>query len=162
MTAPRNRVKAAGDYLRLKAATRRLVDEAGGQESAASITRISSHATVGRYCRTQDTEFAPIDVIADWEADTGNPLVTRALADLAGLIVIPKPSVEGDPVWVARLGALAKEAGEAIARVGEALGDGTITAEESKRLSLREQMSDVLRVAAEMEAALKAMEDGKA
>lgn len=158
MSARRARALPDGDYLRLKAATRALVKEAGGQEAAADVARVGSHTTIGRYGRPQDAQFAPIDVIADLERDTGAALVTRALADLAGLIVIPKPAADGDPAWIARLGQFAREAGEAIAKVGEALGDGTITAAESKRLALREQVADVLRVAAEMDAALKTLE----
>lgn len=147
------------DYLRLKAATRELVSQAGGQEAAARVSRLKSHVTVGRYGRPQDGEFMPIDVAADLEAEIGAAPVTRALAALAGLIVIPRPPVDGDAAIVRQLGEVAREAGEAIGRIGEALADdGRVTADEVARLRLVDEVDDVLRAAATMRKILTSIE----
>jgi hypothetical protein len=149
------------DYLRLKAATRELTKAAGGQEAAAAVSRLKSHVTIGRYGRIQDAEFAPIDVVADLEAEIGEAPVTRALAALAGLIVIPVPRVEGEAPVTRRLGAMARETGEAVARVGEALADdGRVTPGDVSRLRLREEIREAMEALAGMDKLLAAIEEG--
>lgn len=146
-------------YLRLKAAARALVKKAGGQESAAMVTR-ASHQTLSRYGLPDDVTFMPVDVVADLEADVGNPIITRMLADLAGYLLIAKPpAVEADPEWIARLAALAKESGEAISRLAEALSvGGTITAEEIRDLELRRELREAAEVLAAIDLALVRIE----
>lgn len=147
------------DYWRLKGATRELVGRAGGQEAAARVSRLKSHVTIGRYGRVQDAEFMPIDVVADLEAEIGEAPVTRALAALAGLIVIARPPVDGDAVVTRQLGAVAREAGEAIQRIGEALADdGRVSADEVHRLRLVEEVDDLLGAAATMRKILTTIE----
>ncbi|MBE0530259.1 MAG: hypothetical protein IH626_05485 [Rhodospirillales bacterium] len=147
------------DYLRLKAAFRELTKAAGGQEAAAAVSRLKSHVTIGRYGRIQDAEFAPIDVVADLEAEIGEAPVTRALAALAGLIVIPRPPVDANEEITRHLGAIAKEAGDAISRIGEALADdGRVSAAEIARLSLREEVAQVMEAAARMDKLLERIE----
>lgn len=145
-------------YLGLKAAFRRLTKSVGGQESAASITRVD-HQRIGRYGRAHEPMFAPVDVVADLEHDAGVPMVTRALADLQGYLLIPKPPTTGDARWVEHLGALAKEAGEAIAKLGTAFAEGgTITGEESRRMELRREVAETMEVLARIDKALEAVE----
>jgi hypothetical protein len=145
-------------YLRLKAAVRKLVKTAGGQESAATITR-ASHASLSRYGMPDDPNFMPIDIVADLEADVGAPEVTRMLADLAGYLLVAKPPVAGgDPAWVARLSALAKESGEAISAIGQALEDGAVTPEEIRDLSLRKELRDAMEALASIDHALVEIE----
>lgn len=145
---------AAHDYLRLKAAFRRLVKLAGGQESSASVTRVDFQR-IGRYGRAHEMIFAPIDVVADLEADTARPEVTRILADMAGFVLIAKPPASGNAAWIAQLGALAKEAGEALARLGEAFGaDGDISAEEILSMDLRREVREVIEAATAIDVAL--------
>lgn len=151
------------DYFRLKAATRDLVTRVGGQEAAARVSRLKSHVTVGRYGRVQDVEFAPIDVVADLEAEIGEAPVTRALAALAGLIVIPRPAADGDGTWTRHLGAIAREAGEIIQRVGEALADdGEVSAAEIRALGLRDELARLMEAAATLDRAFAAIEEDAA
>ncbi len=145
-------------YQALKAAFRRLTKAAGGQESAASVTRVD-HQRIGRYGRAQEPMFAPVDVVADLEADVGEPHVTRMLADLQGCLLIPKPPLQGDPEWIAHLGALGKEAGEALSCLSEALeSDGKITADEVRDMELRREVREAMEVLARVDQALAAVE----
>ncbi len=148
----------ACSYMALKAAFRRLTKAVGGQESAASITRVD-YQRIGRYGRAHEAMFAPIDVVADLEADAGCPMVTRAMADLQGYLLIPKPPTTGDAQWVEHLGALAKEAGEAIGKLGEAFAHGgTITADEVRSMELRREVAEAMEVLARIDKALEAVE----
>lgn len=155
------RVFPACSYMALKAAFRRLTKAVGGQESAASITRVDFQG-IGRYGRAHEAMFVPVDVVADLEADAGDPLVTRAMADLQGHLLVPKPPAEGDPEWVEHLGALGKEAGEAIARLSEAFAHGgTITADEVREMELRREVAEAMEVLARIDKALEAVERGE-
>ena len=151
------RVFSESEYMALKTAFRRLTKAVGGQESAASVTRVDFQR-IGRYARPNEPSFAPIDVVADLEADLGNPMITRVLADMQGYILIAKPPVEGERRWIEHLGALGKEAGEAIARLSEAFADGgTITAEDVRKLELPREISETMEVLARIDSALKAL-----
>ncbi|WP_430436831.1 hypothetical protein [Oceanibaculum nanhaiense] len=78
-------------YRGLKTATRRLVDATGGIDPAAASTRVG-RATMAQYYSPADRDeavFVPLDVIADLERVTGEPLVTRQLARLSGFDLVP-------------------------------------------------------------------------
>ena len=150
----------AYSYQALKAAFRRLTKTVGGQESAAGVTRVD-YQRIGRYGRAHEAMFAPVDVVADLEADAGEPLVTRVMADLQGYLLVPKPPGTGDAQWVEYLGALAKESGEAMARLGEAFAQGgTITREEVRDMELRREVTEAMEVLARIDKALEAVERG--
>lgn len=156
------RIFPSVSYLSLKAAFRRLTKAVGGQESAASITRVDFQR-IGRYGRTHEAMFAPVDVVADLESDAGEPLVTRAMADLQGYLLIPKPPTTGDAQWVEHLGSLAKEAGEAMAKLGEAFAHGgTITAAEVRDMDLRREVREAMEALARIDKALETVERGEA
>lgn len=146
-------------YLALKAATRRLLKQVGGQESGATITRVS-HQHLSKCGNPHiDDVYIPVDVLADLEVDAGAPFVTKVLAQASGYVLVPIPQVEGSGVWVERVGRLSKEAGEAIARICEALADDNdITAKESVHLKLRKELADVLEAVAEIDTVLERLE----
>ena len=77
-----------GAKIGIKALARRLIDVTGGLESAAMICR-ASKSSLGLYGRPDHEQHIPADVIADLEADAGEPLVTRELARLAGFTLAP-------------------------------------------------------------------------
>lgn len=93
-------------YHGLKTACRRLVDAAGGIDPAAASTRVS-RATMAQYYSPADRDeavFMPIDIVVDLERVTGEPLVSRHLARLAGHDLVPSPAAaheagfcSGDP-----------------------------------------------------------------
>lgn len=147
-------------YLALKSAVRRSTKLAGGQESVASVTRVRSHVSIGRYGRPQDAEHCPIDVAVDIDAEAGAPLITRAMADALGYVLIAKPPANADAEWVRHLGAIAQQAGEAMAKLGEAVSDdGAIDAEEIRTLGLRAAIREAMEALAGADAALREIED---
>lgn len=77
---------------KIKAATRKLVTAAGGIESAAQVTRVSA-ASLSLYGLLHKEQFIPADAVGDLERDTGVPLVTRVLAELAGYDLVPRQGV---------------------------------------------------------------------
>jgi hypothetical protein len=146
-------------YTGLKAATRQLVRLAGGVESAASITRVGFPA-VARYGNLAEPDcYMPIDIVADLEADTGEPLVTRALAEATGHVLVPGPAVPAEGDFVGHVARIAREAGEVMARLGHALADGRITAAECRELKLVDEAGDLVVAAARLKRALIALEE---
>jgi hypothetical protein len=145
-------------YKALSAAFRRLVKDAGGLEAATTVTRADINR-LSQYGNANKVMQAPIDVVADLQSDTDTQHVTRVLADLGGFILVKKPDARGDAQWSKELGKLAKEAGEAMTGLGEAvLNDGQVTADEIHDLDLRKQVRDVLEVAAHIDATLARIE----
>lgn len=109
-------------YTAIRAATRRLVDEAGGTEAAAMVTRVQK-SSLSNYGSVNNGEhFIPADAIADLEHDIGKPIVTRELARLAGYELVP---VEGkaDPadivVQILRLDGATADVSVAVAKMEE-------------------------------------------
>ena len=82
----------AESYALLKAATRHLVRAAGGVEHAPTRVGKSNLSDYGSINKSET--YIPIDVVADIEADLGDPRVTRALADLAGYDLVPRTGTE--------------------------------------------------------------------
>ncbi|CAO4174912.1 phage regulatory CII family protein [Methylorubrum populi] len=126
------------DYLGLKAAFRDLVEAAGGGTRAATRTR-GSASLFSRYGAVQEEMQAPLDVVADLEAETGDLIVTRALAALHGYVLVPNP--EGVPSaanFGRHLGVLAREAGDVISGLGEALADDGVVSDREARALLGE------------------------
>lgn len=112
-------------YLALKAETRRLIKACGGVESAASVTRVDFQ-TLSRYSRPQEQQFIPVDVIADLEQDCGEPVVTRALADLAGYDLVKRESAAEPGEAERAFQALVSAEGEVTCEGIRALLDGAI------------------------------------
>ena len=151
----------ATTYLRLKTKVRALIRECGGQEAAATLSRIASHQAFGRYGRPREPEGMPVDVVVDLEAEVGEPIVTRELADLAGYVLVPLPPAEADPEWVRDLSAMMTAAGETMRGIGEALADdGAVSPDEIDRLGLLDDVQKAMGALANLQAALRAIAAG--
>lgn len=150
------------DYLALKAACRALVRACGGPNAAAGITR-SDAPRLSRYGAAEEAMHAPLDVIADLEAEAGTPEVTRVLAGFLGYVLVPKPKADvRGGVSIGDVGALAKEAGEAIAFLGQALGaPEALTAAKCRKMGLRREVREAMEVLARIDGALEALEEGR-
>ena len=74
---------------RLKFATRRLIEKIGGLKNAVALDG-RSDTTFSEYQAGACASFMPIDAVAALEADAGEPVVTRALADLVGFDLVPR------------------------------------------------------------------------
>lgn len=126
------------DYEALKAATHRLVEMCGGPASAAQgVSRVASKGTLSRYGSTAPEHaetFAPIDVIADLEADCGDPVVGRALAGIAGYVLVPVGTVGAKPPdWIGHLGQLLVTEVEVKQRLVGAL-NGSVTPDQAEQI----------------------------
>lgn len=94
MTGPASgaRLLSASVYQRLKAATAeglRATPE-GSASGFAARTRVTERS-LRLYVDHSSDVFAPLDVIADIEAATAQPIIARVLADLSGCVLTPKP-----------------------------------------------------------------------
>ncbi|MEW6092224.1 MAG: phage regulatory CII family protein [Pseudomonadota bacterium] len=139
-----SRFHSAQTYRGIKAATRMLVRDAGGLELAAKVTRVE-RAALSRYENPAAEQFLPVDVLLDLEAANGEAHVTRFLARAQGHVLIELPKLDGTGAFGEHLGAIAKECGEAIAVVGEALAaGGTITAEEVRELDILREIDEAV------------------
>lgn len=136
--------------LALKRACRALVEAAGGIEAAALMCRLGKSQIGDCISVNHPERWLPADVVASLEDCTlgtpGWPQVTRHLARNAGLAVALLP-VDGAPAFVgaAELGAMAKEAGEALSRVAQAVAvGGCVTADEVRGLGLIKEIDEAL------------------
>ncbi|WP_337996209.1 hypothetical protein [Oleispirillum naphthae] len=150
------------DYLALKASVRSLVRSCGGPNAAAGITR-SDAPRLSRYGAAEEAMHAPLDVIADLEAEAGVPEVTRVLAGFLGYVLVPKPKPAArGGVSIGDVGALAKEAGEAITFLGSALGaPEPLSAAKCRKMGLRRELREAMEVLARIDSALETLEDGR-
>lgn len=111
-------------FFRLKAAMHDLIDRAGGIERAAELCGYSKSAAGRWHCRTAE-DLMPISAIMTLEAETGSPLVTRAMCGLNGLECSAAAS---DETHV--MGAyvrLTEKTASLNATVASAMADGIIT-----------------------------------
>jgi class 3 adenylate cyclase len=127
----------------LKKHTEALVKDVG-IEAACELTG-RSKATLGRYYsenEEHDDRFMPIDVVAELEAAARHPHVTAALADLRGITL----SYDAERRNAASTGvnqdvvALSQRFAILMGEYNQAIGDGVISVNETKRL-LRETLA---------------------
>lgn len=126
------------EYLRLKAATRRLVRMCGGIVAAAETTRVDK-GRMSRYCDAKEDLFAPIDVIADLEAEVNEPIVSSLINDMCSESRVPRQPT--DPGL--HLHKLTKELGDVAGAVLEAQKDGRYSINELE--TIHKEMEDLLR-----------------
>jgi hypothetical protein len=147
----------SSDYAALKAATRQLVTATGGGNEAAKATRVGQQVLsgYGGIGPEHAERFAPVDVIADLEAECGRPIVTRKLAELSNCLLVPLPSGQGADAVSARAGRSAHEFGEVMEGVFAALRDGRITQDEAPPIlaNIRELMLELAGMAEAVQAA---------
>ena len=115
-----------------------LIDRAGGIDRAAEMCGYSRSA-VGRWNCRSDQDLMPLAVVIVLEAETGMPLVTRAMCGLNGLECTAAPSGEGHVMgaYVALTASVAALNSE----MASAMADGVLTA--GKQTKVDEKASDV-------------------
>lgn len=124
----------AADYFGLKAAVRRLVTMAGHGPQAATITRVSQQR-LSEYGQPGSPLFAPIDVVADLEAECG-PIVTAQLAALCHHLLIPMPEACRRGSVLGRItGEAMKETSEVFIAIADIIKDGVVTGAEAVHLA---------------------------
>ena len=149
----------ARDYLALKAAVRDLVTAAGGANRAAELTR-SDAPRLSRYGSPHEAMHAPLDVIADLEAEAGAPIVTAILADMQGFNLVPQTAISKPDASISlSIGEAAKDFGAMISELAVALADGNLTEQEAAHVIplVRELATEI----AELDQALEAKLSGR-
>jgi len=121
-------------YVSLKAATRALIAANGTQVQAAAVTRLDQSDLSRGGSNAYLDRFLPLDVIADLEAASGEPLVTHALAELSGCVLIEPPSAETGEAISREVGRSAQRFGELMQHYGLAAADAVIDAGEAKQI----------------------------
>jgi hypothetical protein len=136
-----------------------LVDAIGGQVAAEAYSG-KAQSRISAYGGRNTPWFPPVDVVVKLEGIThgqpGHPHVTRWLAREAGfgLVCLPMPGA-APTQWSGFIARLGKDAGELISGICTDLTDDNdvIPAEARQRLG---DAADLVRIAVELEAALKA------
>jgi len=127
----------ARSYDSLKAATRRLIERAGGPKHCTAVTRGRLESHFSEYGAAQAGDrFIAADQIADLEADVGEPILTRALADLHDCDLVPRSQAvtAKAPRLLDHVAAIGLETAALNAGMIAALSDGALS--EPERASL--------------------------
>ena len=147
----------AHDYMALKAATRRLVKNAGGVENAASLTRVEK-TVLGGYGNINTPHFMPIDVLADLSKDTGDVGVLHQLAMInAHVLVNVKGGDSPHHEFNVSLAALGKEISDVFSTASTELSDGTLTHDEV--IALQCEVNEAMQALATLTHILEKMGD---
>jgi len=148
-------MRLAGDAARrgLKRATADLVHALGGIEGAAASLE-KGKSVVGRWtCRNEPAHFIGVGDLADLEALAARPFVTEFLCKLAGGIFVPHIDLAADPGSLPFLVMrLSKELGEVAGEISTGLADGTM--DDAERARALRELDDMMRVGAQVRAAL--------
>lgn len=125
------RIFTAADYAALKNGVRRAVKQAGGGlRELAGMTRLSS-AQLSRFGDLSTDQWVPLDVAADLDSLAGEPVITRALAEMLGFdLVSARGGVEMASV-TQHLAGIARESGDVLSSFAQAVADGRITPAEA-------------------------------
>lgn len=118
------------DYLALKSATRALIKACGGVTRAALVTRVAE-SQLSRASSDHETQFLPIDVVADLEEECGQAIVTGALAALQHLSVTSRPRSVRVSDHVRCIGEVSREFAEFVQVQSNAAADGVVDRKES-------------------------------
>ena len=127
------------DYLAVKAAWRDLVAAVGGPQRAAHITRGAPSRISEAMAPHCPERFPAADQIADLESECGQPVMTRALAGLAGYELTPL----GDGTRIDlhhHLARIVGDCGDVATELAAALADGTVS--EAERLTLIREIEE--------------------
>lgn len=137
----------------LKTAVKQTVADLGGLDAAASCTRVG-RSQIFDYGSIGTDKFIPIDVALDLELISGNPRITRALAEAQGYELQP---IEGSPTHqlIDCLSRISEENGRLFRDVTLHLkGDGHLA--RSKVAEVMRDMSELIQAAKEAHRALLA------
>lgn len=122
-------------YLAIKAQCRKLVDAAGGPLQVAKISRANQGHISSAISPNELVRFMAIDQIADLEAETGQPFVTKHLAEMAGYDLVPRHVRQPSATINQQLVTILSECGEASQSLAAAIADGSITELERRQVS---------------------------
>lgn len=135
-------------YVALKAATRRFVDGAFGQQKLAEAATRVDQTVLSNYCSTSPAHakrFMPIDVLLDLVDASGDISLLKFLADQAGCLLVPLPHGDGNAVLSERSSRTAEEFGMLMSQILAALADRCLNEAEAKTIlgTIRALMLDL-------------------
>ena len=124
-----------GQFYRLKAAFRDLVEKAGGLERAAERTGYGK-SSLQRWASAEHPDVMPLTAALLLEADTGSPLVTAAMAGLQGLSLAGQllQSEPARPALLEQWAGLGKSFAEMAGGMAFAMADGEVTVSEARAI----------------------------
>jgi hypothetical protein len=134
----------------LKTGFRALVHASGGLEASAAATRVAKTVLALGYDQAAPDRFPAIDVMADLERASGEPIVTQLLAAMQGYALVRVEPVSGCEMRA--IASVGERSSEVFAAFGRAIADGAITQEE--RTVLHRELLDLVAAATEAAAML--------
>lgn len=157
-SSTRARTFAADVYAGLKAATGLFIKGAfGNQALAAANTRVEQ-TTLSDYANTTNPakaeHFMPIDVMLDLMRASGDTSLLKHIADQVDCLLVPLPKGAAGGMLADRTGRSAKEFGDVMVRIGEALRDGQIS--EAEAVQIAAEIREVLLELSALAEAVKA------
>lgn len=160
--ASKARTFAAEVYAGLKSATALFIKRAfGNQTMAAEHTRVEQGQISEYGNRNEPKSFMPIDVMLDLIFASGDQAGTRDLSLLRFIteqvdcLLVPLPQGLAGGALAERTGRSAKEFGDVMVRIGDALRDGKISEQEAREVAaeIREVMLELSALAEAVKAA---------
>ena len=149
-------------YQRLWGASRLDLQDAGGADVLQLVTR-GKRAHLNKCASPNYADAFGVDMVADMLAfsDKKSTNVLQLLNEVAGQVAITMPADTTLDTGPQAMGHLAKEAGELISKMGEALADdGRISSREVTDLKLIKECTDVLVVVVGLRELLKRRLEG--
>jgi len=124
--------------LALKHASRAAIRLAGGGAAFALVTRIGETLLSDAQNPARGDVFLALDVALDADMEAGSPVITAALAEAQGYVLVRKDVASDSslaPLSLENAAHLARHAGEAVSALIETLADGHLTEAERRRVS---------------------------
>ncbi len=122
----------------LKLASQQLVEAAGGVKAAAELTQASASRMSEAVSPWHDNRWLTLVQVADLEAVSGQPVITRALASMAGFALAPTdPARPQDMHQV--LAHIVLETSDVTTALSAAMADGKVDAREAATVKAEAQ-----------------------
>jgi len=159
-------LKAAERYA-IKELTGDVVAEVGGQEAAASVTRVKRHGTFGDYIN-DERYLVPLDVAIELDQyllSRGKAaMFAERYAQLTGHVLVRIDAAHGLDAVTRRSARSAEWFGRMMADVLGAIADGRITGDEGKRIlgDIHQLMTELAGVAHAVRDAVEAEDASRA
>ena len=127
------------EQLSLKAATRRALDMAGGQDAFQHMTRVRQAALSKYGSPAEDCadKYMPIDVAVEADMEAGTPIITGKMAELLGYKLVPiGASGDQSPLSVNDALRIANEVADVVKAITKALeNDGRVDCAEGREIT---------------------------
>lgn len=124
----------------IKSAFRELVEKCGGNLGAALIAGVDQ-ALISRYASRGNSTVVRGDIVAALELAAGDPVMTRASADLHGYALLPKDAVGHSIILNKHIGSITRAMADLTLMLVEAQRNG-VTVSEYDQAQLEAKIDD--------------------